>query len=72
MKASGCIFRVQYSKRVGKNPAEAAEKMRSEPFRFSKGRDMHNHAFSDPSTIMDTNQAIISQTSYEDPKKAKR
>jgi hypothetical protein len=55
MKAKGCIFRVQYSKRVGKNPVEAADKAKTEAFKFSKGRDMHNHTFSEPSSIMDTN-----------------
>lgn len=40
-KQNKCLFRLQFMRRQS-----------NEPFRYYKGRDMHNHAFMDPKTLV--------------------
>ena len=48
MKPKGCIFRVQFSKKITSSDGTS-----NQPFRLSKSRDMHNHNFIDPAVLND-------------------
>jgi hypothetical protein len=53
-KPNKCIFRLQYTKRG-----------QSEPFRFYKGRDLHNHDFVEPTQLLKESSTAL--PSPDDP-----